>query len=50
LSRSSAADGVRPEIDRLARFEREGKAVAALSPPNILSIFDVGTETATRTP
>jgi dipeptidyl aminopeptidase/acylaminoacyl peptidase len=30
--------------DRLARFEREGKAVAALSHPNIIAIFDVGAE------
>ena len=28
----------------LARFEREAKAVAALSHPNILAVFDVGRE------
>src|SRR5260221_6402178 len=28
--------------DALARFERESRAVAALSHPNVLSIFDVG--------
>ena len=39
LPESVAAD---PEA--LARFEREAKAVAALSHPNILSIFDYGSE------
>ncbi len=32
------------DADALARFEREGKAVAALSHPNILAIHDVGHE------
>jgi serine/threonine protein kinase len=30
--------------DRLARFERETRAVAALSHPNILAIHDIGNE------
>ncbi len=31
-----------PEADRLHRFEQEARAVAALSHPNILAIFDTG--------
>jgi len=35
------------DASALARFEREGKAIAALSHPNVLGIFDVGMEGGT---
>ncbi len=46
LDRDVAVKVLPPSVasdpDTLARFEREAKAVAALSHPNILSIFDFG--------
>jgi eukaryotic-like serine/threonine-protein kinase len=35
--------GFSADADRIARFEREAKSIAALSHPNILAIFDTGT-------
>jgi TolB-like protein len=35
---------VAQDVDRLARFEREAKAVAKLAHPNILEIWDFGTD------
>ena len=46
LNRDVAIKVVPPAVagspDALARFERESRAIAALSHPNILTIFDVG--------
>jgi serine/threonine protein kinase len=37
-------DAFAQDADRLARFEREARAVAAISHPNILDIHDVGSD------
>ena len=46
LNRDVAIKVVPPSVagnpEALARFERESRAVAALSHPNILTIYDVG--------
>ena len=40
-------ESVARDPDRLARFDRETKSVAALSHPNILALHDAGTENGT---
>src|SRR4249919_3023277 len=46
LARDVAIKTIAPHLandpDALARFQREARAIAALSHPNILAIFDVG--------
>src|SRR5881394_36584 len=38
--------GAAGDPDRLRRFEQEARATAALSHPNILAVFDVGSDGA----
>src|ERR1041384_2850222 len=41
-------ESVSSDVERLARFEPEARAGAALNHPNILSVFDIGEERGTR--
>src|SRR5215468_10435096 len=51
LGRDVAIKVLPPDVagdpDRLARFQREARATAALSHPNVLAVFDVGTQEGT---
>ena len=38
------AEGAARDADRLRRFDQEARTIAALSHPNVLAIYDVGTE------
>src|SRR5687767_787306 len=40
------SDAFVKDPDRVTRFEREAKAIAALSHPNVLAIFDTGRHAA----
>ena len=41
-------DAVSSDRERRERFDREARAVAALSHPNICALFDVGSEGSTH--